>query len=148
MREPTPLAAPVGDYVIADMIPFIFVSDVARSTPFYQGLGFEVIDTHESHGRIDFASLRASDSAKIMLARTHDSNGGRVSGPTPGFLYLYARNLDALRKRLIELGFDPGEIEDGSPGPSREMRVTDPDGHRHMVAELSKETVASRESNG
>jgi catechol 2,3-dioxygenase-like lactoylglutathione lyase family enzyme len=142
MREPTPPAASVGDHVIADVIPFIFVSDVARSTRFYQALGFEVTDRHESHERIDFASLRASDSAKIMLARADDYDGGMVSAPTPGFLYLYARNLDALRKRLTQLGVDPGEIEDGSPGPSREMCVTDPDGHRHMIGELSEDTVA------
>jgi catechol 2,3-dioxygenase-like lactoylglutathione lyase family enzyme len=42
---------------------------------------------------------------------------------------------DALRERLIASGYEPGEIGDGSPGPEREMCVTDPDGHGHMVAE-------------
>lgn len=28
-------------------------------------------------------------------------------------------------------------IRDGRPGPDREMCIVDPDGHGHMVAELS-----------
>jgi hypothetical protein len=50
-------------------------------------------------------------------------------------VYLYAEDLDALREQLLHAGIDAGAIVDGSPGPEREMRVSDPDGWCLMVAE-------------
>lgn len=51
--------------------------------------------------------------------------------------YLYSHDLAALRDQLIAAGSDEvEEIADGSPGPSQEMRVTDPDGYVLMVAQI------------
>jgi hypothetical protein len=50
--------------------------------------------------------------------------------------YLYAEDLDALRERLLAGRIDAGAIVDGSPGPAREMRLSDPDGYDLMVAEI------------
>jgi catechol 2,3-dioxygenase-like lactoylglutathione lyase family enzyme len=124
---------------VVDLVPFVHVTDVARSIRFYEALGFSVIKRHERDGRLEFAGMEATQSAKIMLARV-DHVPGRESAR--GFLYLYTPDLDAFRERLIGSGLDPGEIEDGpGPGPNRQLCVRDPDGHGHMVAELFEGSV-------
>jgi hypothetical protein len=42
---------------------------------------------------------------------------------------------------LVANGVEAGEIHDGSPGPEREMRVTDPDGWCLMIAQSRGEQV-------
>jgi hypothetical protein len=72
-----------------------------------------------------------------MLARVDEVPVRDPDRPGPGFLYLYTPDLDDFRERLINAGFEPGEIAEGpGPGPNRELCVRDPDGHGHMVAEL------------
>jgi catechol 2,3-dioxygenase-like lactoylglutathione lyase family enzyme len=131
-----------ADSVVADLIPFIFVTDVARSIPFYEALGFELVHTFEPRGQLEFAELESTASAKVMLARAERVPDGDPEQPSRGFLYLYARNIDALREQLIKRGFEAGEITDGSPGPRRELCIRDPDGHGHMVAELAESSIA------
>jgi hypothetical protein len=55
--------------------------------------------------------------------------------------YLYTRDLDALRARLLEAGVAAGEITTGGPGPDRQMALADLDGYRLMVAEIERERV-------
>jgi hypothetical protein len=55
--------------------------------------------------------------------------------------YLYARDLVGLRDHLVVHGVTAGEIVDGSPGPKREMRITDPDANCLMVAQIDNQTI-------
>lgn len=133
--------APAGEEIV-DLVPFIFVADVERSIRFYEALGFEVIKRYEPNGRLEFAGLQATPSAKIMLARVAEVPETGPEARTPGFLYLYTRNLEGLRARLLDAGHQADEIEEGpGPGPGRQMCVRDPDGHGHMVAELFEGSV-------
>jgi catechol 2,3-dioxygenase-like lactoylglutathione lyase family enzyme len=133
-----------GHDTVVDLVPFILVSDVERSIRFYEALGFEVIKRYEPNGRLEFAGLAATSSAKIMLARVDEVPETGPDSGAPGFLYLYTSDLEALRGRLLEVGHQAGEIEPGpGPGPTRQMCVRDPDGHRHMVAELFEGSVGS-----
>jgi catechol 2,3-dioxygenase-like lactoylglutathione lyase family enzyme len=131
---------------IVDLVPFLLVTDVERSIAFYEALGFAVVKRYEPGGRIEFAGLEATSSAKLMLARVDrvmawDGDDPDASGP--GWLYLYTPELDAFRERLIDRGIAPGEIEDGpGPGPNRQLCIRDPDGHRHMVSGLWPGSVA------
>jgi catechol 2,3-dioxygenase-like lactoylglutathione lyase family enzyme len=128
---------------VVDLVPFIHVSDVARSIRFWEALGFRVVKRYEPNGRLEFAGLESTAAAKVMLARVDRPSERDPDRPTPGFLYLYTPDLDAFRKRLLEHGIEPGEITDGpGPGPNREMCVHDPDGHGHMVAELWPGSIA------
>lgn len=128
---------------IVDLVPFIHVSDVARSIRFWEALGFRVVKRYEPNGRLEFAGLKSTAAAKVMLARVDRVSELDQDRPTPGFLYLYTPDLDAFRKRLLEHGIEAGEIMDGpGPGPNREMCVRDPDGHGHMVAELWPGSIA------
>ncbi|MDQ3678922.1 MAG: VOC family protein [Actinomycetota bacterium] len=126
---------------VVDLVPFILVSDIARSIAFYDALGFSETDRYEPNGTLEFAALEATPKAKVMLARTDELAPANPDAAGPGFLYLYTPDLDAFRERLIDRGFETGEIRDGRPGPDRELCVIDPDGHGHMVAELQHDSV-------
>jgi catechol 2,3-dioxygenase-like lactoylglutathione lyase family enzyme len=137
------MSSRAGDDTVVDVIPFILVTDVARSIAFYEVLGFEVVKRHEPNGRLEFAGLKATSAAKVMLARVDEVPESGPGAPSPGFLYLYTRDLEAFRERLRALGLEPGEIQSGpGPGPNRQLCVRDPDGHEHMVAELWPGSVA------
>jgi catechol 2,3-dioxygenase-like lactoylglutathione lyase family enzyme len=114
------------------LVPFVRVVDVERSVDFYRHLGFRVQDVAKYKERLSWASLQ-SEHAEIMLEGTYgpsDPDHQRV------LFYLYSRDLTALREQLLRAGIEAGEIEDGSPGPREEMRVTDPDGYVLMVAQI------------
>jgi catechol 2,3-dioxygenase-like lactoylglutathione lyase family enzyme len=141
--------APTNLHAIVDLVPFILVADVERSIPFYEALGFDVIKRYRPNDRLEFAGLEATSSAKIMLARVDELPETGPDAPTPGFLYLYTRDLEDLRARLLEAGHRADEIEDGpGPGPNRQMCVRDPDGHGHMVAELFEGSVGRDPARG
>lgn len=130
--------------MIVDLVPFVLVSDVARSIAFYEALGFREVKRHESSGRLEFAGMEASSAAKLMLARVDEVPAWQPGESSPGFLYLYARDIEEFRRQLLRRGIEPGEIENGpGPGPSRQLCVRDPDGHGHMVAELFEGSVGS-----
>ena len=59
------------------------------------------------------------------------------NGSSGVLFYLFARDLFALRERLIAAGVKAGEIVDGRPGPAVEMRVVDPDGYVLMIAQVA-----------
>jgi hypothetical protein len=123
---------------VRDLVPFVQVADVGRAVAFYRLLGLELRDTYESEGRLVWASM-VHESAAVMLARAEAATGARAQGV---LFYLYTRDLAALRDHLVAHGVTPSEIVDGSPGPRREMRVTDPDGYCLMVAQIDDETVS------
>jgi hypothetical protein len=62
--------------MIVDLVPFILVTDVARSMEFYEALGFREIKRYEPDGRLEFAGMESSSAAKLMLARA-----GAGAGP-------------------------------------------------------------------
>jgi catechol 2,3-dioxygenase-like lactoylglutathione lyase family enzyme len=122
---------------VSDLIPFVHVSDLPRSIAFYELLGFEVGDTYEVDGELQWAALQHAH-ARIMLALASapiDSHQQAI------LFYLYARDLDGLRERLLSQGLQVGPIRDGSPGPEREIAISDPDGYCLMIAESKGERV-------
>ena len=138
------LGKPDADDTIVDLVPFLLVTDVERSIAFYETIGFAVIKRYEPNGRLEFAGLEATSSAKLMLARVdHVPAWDTPDASGPGWLYLYTPDLGAFRERLIRAGIEPEEIEDGpGPGPNRRLCVRDTDGHCHVAAELWPESVA------
>lgn len=122
---------------ISDLTPFVGVADVERSVAFYRLLGLDLGDTYEHEGRLGWASMTHGNAA-LMLARGEAPIDPCAQGV---LFYLYAHDLVGLRDHLVVCGVTPGEIVDGSPGPRREMRVTDPDGYCLMVAQIDDETT-------
>jgi hypothetical protein len=115
---------------INDLIPFLHVADVEASIAFYEKLGFAVDDTYRQDGRVVWASMR-SGSADLMLAEAPEP-----VEPSGARHFLYTEDLAALRQRLIDAGWEPPEIEDGSPGPKQEMSLCDPDRHFLTIAQI------------
>jgi catechol 2,3-dioxygenase-like lactoylglutathione lyase family enzyme len=135
------IAPAAGDGVV-DLVSFILVTDVERAIGFYEALGFRVVKRYAPNGRLEFAGLEATSSAKVMLARVEEVPDTGPDARTPGFLYLYTSDLEALRERLLGAGHHADAIEHGpGPGPNRQMCVRDPDGHGHMVTELFEGSV-------
>jgi hypothetical protein len=119
------------------LIPFVHVRDVRRSIDFYYHLGFTVTSVYKYRGNPAWAELQ-SEGALLMVA-----TGDPVDQVDQGILfYLYSANLPALRDQLVAAGIDVGEIEDGTPGPREEMRLTDPDGYVLMVAQIEPPEAA------
>ncbi|HEX2701935.1 MAG TPA: VOC family protein [Solirubrobacteraceae bacterium] len=122
---------------VSRLVPFVRVVDVERSVAFYGHLGFRVQDVAKYKDRLSWASLRSED-AEIMLEGTHgpsDPERQRVQ------FYLYSRDLAALRDQLLRAGIAAPEIEDGTPGPREQMRVSDPDGYVLMIAQIDEPTT-------
>jgi len=121
-----------SDQRVNRLVPFVRVVDVEDSVAFYRHLGFSLQEEAKYRDRLSWALLRSGD-AEIMFEGTHgpsDPDRQRV------LFYLYSHDLAALRDQLLAAGIDAGQIEDGSPGPRGEMRVTDPDGYVLMIAQI------------
>jgi catechol 2,3-dioxygenase-like lactoylglutathione lyase family enzyme len=122
---------------VSDLVPFAHVADVDRSVAFYERLGFERRHDLVADGRRVWAFLERGD-ARLMVAEADE----RVDPAAQAVLfYLYTRDLDGLRARLVAGGVAAGEITTGNPGPDRQMDVVDPDGYVLMVAEIEGERV-------
>jgi predicted ester cyclase/catechol 2,3-dioxygenase-like lactoylglutathione lyase family enzyme len=121
---------------VSDLIPFVHVSDLPRSIAFYELLGFEVGDTYEVEGELRWVALQHAH-ARIML----EVASAPIDPHQQAILfYLYAEDLDGLRDHLIAHGLRVGPIRDGTPGPKREVRISDPDGYCLMIAESKGES--------
>ena len=122
---------------VTDLVPFVHVADVDRSVAFYERLGFVMEHEFAPDGRRIWAFLERGD-ARLMVA---EADAPVESHAQAALFYLYTRDLDALRTRLVDAGVAAGEITTGGPGPDRQMRVDDPDGWCLMVAEIEGERV-------
>jgi catechol 2,3-dioxygenase-like lactoylglutathione lyase family enzyme len=122
---------------VSDLVPFAHVTDVDRSVAFYERLGFEMLHEATTDGRRMWAFLERGD-ARLMVAEAD----GAFDPDAQGIIfYVYTRDLDGLRARLVAGGVDAGEITTGGPGPDRQLEVADPDGYVLMLAEIEGERV-------
>jgi catechol 2,3-dioxygenase-like lactoylglutathione lyase family enzyme len=126
-----------ADDRVTDLVPFVHVADMERSLRFYELLGFERTNDHHHAGRLVWVWLER-ESARIMLAL---SGAPIVAGEQAVLFYLYTDDLARLRERLLAAGVAAAEIVDGTPGPKRELRVSDPDGYCLMIAESKGQRV-------
>jgi catechol 2,3-dioxygenase-like lactoylglutathione lyase family enzyme len=114
------------------LVPFVHVDDVERSVAFYHHLGFTVASVYRYRDRPVWAAL-TSAGAELMVS----TDGEPIDPERQGVLfYLYSADLVALRRQLVAAGIAVGEIVDGTPGPTQELRVNDPDGYVLMVAQI------------
>jgi len=117
---------------IHGLVPFTHVEDIDVSIAFYEGLGFEVIETFKPGGILTWCMLR-SGGAMLMLAGTDLP----VDRTRQGVLfYLYTEDLAAFHASLDGDEVTLGSIESGPTG-LRQFRIDDPDGYCLMVAEVS-----------
>ena len=128
---------------ISGVVAMIHVADPERSIGFYRLLGFEVGNRVPPAGPIGWAWLYQPDApnwktgANLMITRT-----SRPLNPEAQdvLFYLYAKDLVALRQRLIDEGVKVSEISHPDYLPEGEFGMNDPDGYCLMVAQSGKDT--------
>lgn len=136
-RAPDAVLAP-PEHRVTSLIPFVHVDDVERSIAFYQNLGFVVASIYKYRETPVWAALQ-SGGAELMITR----DGDPIDPTGQGILfYLYSPDLAALRAQLLTNGIEARKIENGTPGPREEMKVTDPDGYVLMVAQIEPDEPA------
>lgn len=128
---------------VTGLVPMIHVADPERSVAFYRLLGFEVGNRVPPAGAMQWAWLYQPAAANwkrganLMIARS-----SRAIQPEAqdGLFYLYASDLKAVRKRLMDEGVKVSEISHPDYLPEGEFGTADPDGYCLMVAQSGKDT--------
>jgi catechol 2,3-dioxygenase-like lactoylglutathione lyase family enzyme len=115
---------------LARLVPMAHVADVRKSAEFYQLLGFEVKNTVENEGPLQWAWLK-NGGADLMLAR---SARPMNPGAQDILFYIYAPDVAAYRAELEAKGVKVGPIKYPFYSPRGEFRIEDPDGYTLMVS--------------
>jgi uncharacterized glyoxalase superfamily protein PhnB len=115
---------------LASLVPMAHVADVHKAAEFYALLGFEVKNTVEHQGRLQWAWLR-NGGADLMLAR---SARPMNPGAQDVLFYMYAPDVAAYRTELEAKGVKVGPLQYPVYSPRGEFRIDDPDGYALFVS--------------
>jgi predicted enzyme related to lactoylglutathione lyase len=115
---------------LASLVPLAHVADVRKSIEFYQLLGFEVKNTFENEGRMQWAWLK-NGGADLMLAR---SARPMNAGAQDVLFYMYAPDVAAYRAELEAKGVKVGPLKYPFYSPRGEFRIEDADGYTLFVS--------------
>lgn len=140
---------------VCRVVPYLHVADVERSVRFYTALGFEADGWYRTpNGEACWASVKCPDpdgaGAEVFFAK---ADAPVVPEQQAVILYMYARNVQALRDHLLGCGLHDGGRYCGQPGPNDgrrvvfevycpdhmkagELRVADPDGYCLLIGQL------------
>jgi hypothetical protein len=115
---------------LASLVPMAHVEDVRSSIEFYKLLGFEVKNTVEREGRLQWAWLQ-NGGADLMLARS-----ARPLTPDAQdvLFYMYAPDVVAYRAELEARGVKVGPMNYPFYSPRGEFRIDDGDGYTLFVS--------------
>jgi len=117
---------------VTELVPLAQVVDVERSLAFYQKLGLEVGGRTKDEN-IDFAGLCVETGRTVlMLSR---GNGAIVPKEQRVLFYLYTRDLNTLRERLLSDGIEVPPIIKREYMERGEIEITDPDGYCVLIGE-------------
>jgi uncharacterized glyoxalase superfamily protein PhnB len=106
------------------------VADVQKAIDFYQLLGFEVKNTVQDGGRLQWAWLQ-NGGADLMITRSaREMNPGAQDV----LFYMYAPDVAAYRAELEAKGIRVGPMKYPFYSPRGEFRVDDPDGYALFVS--------------
>jgi len=122
--------APVTALRLASLTPMAHVADVRRSAEFYQRLGFEVKNTVENEGRLQWAWLQ-NGGAHLMIAHSARPMNAKAQDV---LFYLYATDVVAYRAELEGKGMKVGPLQYPFWSPRGEFRIEDPDGYALIVS--------------
>jgi hypothetical protein len=113
--------------------PLLHVAEIEDSIPFYELLGFVVIDI-EGSKPLGWARLHC-ESGSIMFLRLEKP----LDPSKQGFLfYLYTPDLAGLREHLLVNGVKVPAINYPEYMPSGKINITDPDGYHVEIAQWGK----------
>lgn len=106
------------------------VADVGKALEFYKLLGFELKNSFEQQGQLQWVWLQ-SGGAHLMLTRS-----GRQMNPGAQdvLFYMYAPDVAGYRAELDAKGVKVGPVTYPFWSPRGEFRIDDPDGYTLMVS--------------
>jgi catechol 2,3-dioxygenase-like lactoylglutathione lyase family enzyme len=141
------MSAPNGDAAaggpISGLVPMIHVADMERSVTFYRRLGFEIGNRVPKTGPIGWAWLytpSAPDWKRAPNLMLTCSERPIDAGAQDVLFYLYARDLEGLRRDLLAQGVVVSAVTYPEYLPDGECRVEDPDGYVLMLAQSVADT--------
>ncbi|CAD6541945.1 hypothetical protein LMG27952_03848 [Paraburkholderia hiiakae] len=105
------------------------VSDIARSVPFYEALGFVQKAGPAIPG---FASFELGGAAGVCYLNLLEGPHGAVSGW--GRVILYVADVDAFYAHALAAGAKPEFAPRDAPWGERYFHLVDPDGHELSFA--------------
>ena len=126
----TAVSEPAQRTKLASLVPMAHVADVRKAAEFYQLLGFEVKNTVENEGQLQWAWLK-NGGADLMLAR---SARPMNPGAQDILFYMYAPDVAAYRSELEAKGVKVSAISYPFWSPRGEFRIDDLDGYTLMVS--------------
>ena len=112
---------------IRELVPLLFVQDIARSVAFYQQLGFSVAGTWEPDGKLAWCRLEREGSA-IMLQQAEEEDGPAEGRGRGVGLFFNCDDVDALHAEFIS-----AEVKTAPPHVAfygmKQIFLKDPDGY-------------------
>jgi catechol 2,3-dioxygenase-like lactoylglutathione lyase family enzyme len=106
------------------------VADVRKAVEFYRLLGFEIKNTVEPQGQLQWAWMQ-NGGADLMLAR---SARPMNPGAQDVLFYMYTHDVEAYRAELEAKGVRVGPIKYPFYSPRGEFRVEDMDGYTVFIS--------------
>jgi catechol 2,3-dioxygenase-like lactoylglutathione lyase family enzyme len=130
MQEQAAAEPKLEGMFLRQLVPMAHVADVAQSIEFYKQLGFEVKNTVEHDGQLQWAWLQ-NGQADFMIARS-----ARPMNPDAQdvLFYLYSPDVVTYRNELQSRGVKVGQLNYPFYSPRGEFRVDDPDGYALFVS--------------
>ncbi len=115
--------------IIHELVPLLFVEDIARSTAFYQErLGFAMTQQWEPGGKLAWCRL-ARDGAAVMLQQAIPEEDGPADGRGRGVtFYFQCDDADAMHADLTRRGLTAAPPQAAYYGMNQ-VFVKDPDGY-------------------
>lgn len=115
--------------------PGITASDLPRSIRFYtEGLGFEIVDKHETDGVLRFVSLKGGE-AQLGIGQDDFAKGrDRTKGVGLRMWVTTSQDINALAERAKKAGITLDEGPKALPWGPMAFAVTDPDGFKLTIA--------------
>ena len=116
-------------HIVALSAVTLTVSDIARSAPFYEALGFVQKAGPAIPG---FASFELGGGAGVCYLNLLEGTHGAVNGW--GRVILYVADVDAFYAHALAAGAKPEFAPRDAPWGERYFHLVDPDGHELSFA--------------
>lgn len=115
---------------ISRLTPMLICEDVPESMHFFTNvLGFELHNHVKEIGKSGWACLRYGEVELMLASPTFLPAAVQTDGMFPqSIYYFYVSDIQALRERVIEAGYEPSEMRT-TEYQKREFDLLDPSGH-------------------
>lgn len=114
--------------MVQELVPLLFVDDIARSAEFYQRkLGFAIVQTWEPEGNLGWCRLER-DRAAIMLQQACDADGPPAGRGRGVAFYFNCDDVNSLHCEFCASGLNTASPKLAFYGMNQ-VFITDPDGY-------------------